>query len=359
MKNIEERFSTKKQRINIFIGSSSESSEIAHLIKAQFEEEDFNVDVWDEDVFERGRSNLDNLKKFTALYDFAIMVFVQDDEVIHRNEKTGSIPPNIIFEYGLFLGRMGANKSFIIAENNIMPFIDKVFSDLKGISIGKSFDNSTRAKRTKTIKATVDYVKKEILKNYTSEAEIGFLPSAALAIGYFENFVKRVNQALYVLRNDADGVLKLEFGKNEIFSMPFYRQKFKLVIVLPDIILEANHDALLGKIVDLGLIKIRIDAKPRDFPVYWKQQTEEEIKRDGFIFYDFPTTLLASQRTIQLILRKGMSAEEAQIEELVGEKEIFNFIKAINYKIITADNTYMRDSVLIVSDADEYFKNLS
>ncbi|MEM8528704.1 MAG: TIR domain-containing protein [Bacteroidota bacterium] len=359
MKNIEERFSTQVQRINVFIGSSSESLEVAREIKSHFDEENFNVDIWDEDVFERGKSNLDNLKKFTALYDFAIMVFVQDDEVIHRGKKTGSIPPNVIFEYGLFLGRMGTNKSFILAENNIKSFVDNVFSDIKGISLGKSFDNSSKPKRKKTTKAAVETIRKEMLLNYKSEAEIGFLPSAALAIGYFENFVKRVNKKLYSLRNDEDGILKLDFGKDENFSMSFFRQKFKLIIILPKIILESNHDALLGKVVDFGLVKIRIDAKPRDFPVYWKVQSKEEIKQDGFIFYDFPTTLLASQRTIQLILRKGMSTEDAQIEELVGEKEIYNFIKAINYKIKTSDNTYMRESVEIISDADEYFKNLS
>jgi len=283
---------------------------------------------------------------------------VQDDEVIHRNEKTGSIPPNIIFEYGLFLGRMGTNKSFIIAEKSIKSFVDKVFSDIKGISIGKSFDNSTSIKRDRTIKESANFVKKEILNNYRFEAEIGFLPSAALAIGYFENFINRVGRKLSQLRSNDDGILILKLGKNEALSIPFFKLKFKLVIILPDIILEANHDALLGKVVDLGLIEVSIDSKPRGFPVYWKKQTINEIKEKGFVFYDFPTTLLASQRTIKLMLGERLSMRDAEIQELVGEKEIYNFIKAINYKIKTADNVFLRESVVVVTNADEYFKNL-
>lgn len=362
MKSIDKRFSLDNQRINIFIGSTSENSmNIAHAIKSHFDEDKFNVDVWDEDVFEPNKSNLENLKKFTAIYDFAIMVFVNDDIVVHRNKSHGSIPPNIIFEYGLFLGRMGATRSFIIAQSDIKEFIDNSFSDLKGISLGKTFDIDPAKTNEENVKPASEYVKNEILKNYQHNAEISFLPSAALAIGYFNNFLAQVAQILFNLGNDENGILKLAYGSNKekLFQMPFFLKKFKLVVIIPDILLDAGYSGELERqIAKYGLVDsdLSTNRRVRPFGIYWKVQTEEEIIKDGFVFYDFPTTLNASQQIIELMLRDGtMNEKNVEIEEVVGEKEIFNFIKTIRYKLRTTERTFMRKSIEIISNPDDYF----
>lgn len=363
-KNISERFSLENQRINIFIGSTSGISEvIAHAIKSHFDEERFNVDVWDEDVFEPGKSNLQNLKKFTAIYDFAIMVFVNDYVVFHQEKIYDSIPPNIIFEYGLFLGRMGASRSFIIAEKGVKELIDKSFSGLKGITIGKAFEMDAEKSKEESVKPAAEYVKREILENYQFNASVSFLPSAALAIGYFNNFLSQVSQIVYDLSNDDQGVLHLSYGrkKESSFKTPFFLKNYKIVVIIPDILLDSGYDGgLERKIAKYGLVDtdINTERRKRPFGIYWKKQTEEEVAKDGFVFYDFPTTLDASQKIIELMLRDGqMNEKDADIEEIVGEKEIFNFIKTLKYKLRTTEKVYMRSSIEIVSDPDGYFKN--
>ena len=102
---------------------------------------------------------------------------------------------------------------------------------------------------------------------------------------------------------------------------------------------------------------INSERRKRPFGIYWKPQSEEEINEDGFVFYDFPTTLHASQKITELILHDGtMSEKNVEIIEIVGEKEIFNFIKTLNYKLRTTEKTYMRDSIKIISDPDNFFK---
>lgn len=363
MKNLEERFSLENQRINIFIGSTSENSEsIAHAIKSHFDEKRFNVDVWDEDVFEPSKSNLQNLKKFTTVYDFTIMIFVNDDTVIHRNKIHGSIPPNIIFEYGLFLGRMGASRSFIIAQKGIKEFIDNSFSDLQGISIGKTFDLDPKKTYKENVQPASEYVKKEILKNYKFNSDVSFLPSAALAVGYFDNFLTQVSQIIYELGNIDEGILNLSYGNKKEFNfkMPFFLRTFKLIIIIPDLLLDSGYEgALERKIAKYGLVdtNINTERRKRPFGIYWKKQSEEEIEKNGFIFYDFPTTLHASQKIIELILRDGrMNEKDIDIEEIIGEKEIFNFIKTLKYKLRTTKKVYMRESIEIISDPDNFFK---
>lgn len=59
----------------------------------------------------------------------------------------------------------------------------------------------------------------------------------------------------------------------------------------------------------------------------------------------------------ELILHDGtMSEKNVEIIEIVGEKEIFNFIITLKYKLRTTEKTYMRDSIKIISDPDNFFK---
>ena len=364
-----ERFALNNNRISIFIGSSSESSSIAHALKFFFDPAIFNVDVWDEDVFERGNSNLDNLKKFTAIYDYSIMLFVQDDEIIHRGKKYDNVPPNIIFEYGLFLGRMGSDRSFIVAEKtkDIDDFIDQVFSDLKGISLGHFFKRvpDGGSDKVEGLERIAKSIEADIKAHYSGRADIGFLPSAALAIGYFENFMARVLSTLYDIRNTEDAQLQFKIfsrtSPEEVIRVPFYRNSYQLRVVLPPFLLDAGHETLNEKIVDYGMKRISISTKTRPFPVYWRSQSPEEIEKDGFIFYDFPTTLLSSQKVIEIMLRTSgrMSKEDIQLEELVGEREIHNFTKALEIKTLASEKTYLRKAIEIITDPDSYFESLS
>lgn len=353
--NIDERFSLENQNINIFIASSSEAKEVAYGIKSYFPNEQFLVDVWDK-AFKDGKSNLENLKEITVIYDYAIIVLTNDDFIIHREYSDGGVPPNIMFEAGLFYGRIGEGRTFFVAEDKIHEFVDKVFSDYKGISLSNTFKNDRTKEPRDNVRYVASIIKEKILSHFMSSAEVGFLPSASLAIGYFENFVAQVTESLFDLRNDNNGILKLVFKntKKKSFEIPFYKKKFKLKVVIPQYLLDSSHATLKGKLVDNDLDNTTIETKSRPFGIFWKEQTVDEINRDGFIFYDFPTTLFSSRKVIDMFLTTSgsMNKKNNQVKRLVGEKEIFNFIKALEYNIDSTDKTYIRETVEIVTNSE-------
>jgi Predicted nucleotide-binding protein containing TIR-like domain len=114
----------------IFIGSSSEGSPIAYAIQQNLEDIG-DVYVWTQGVFELGNSYLESLINELDKVDFAILVLTEDDITISRGEESISPRDNVLFELGLFIGRLGKDRSFFVydTEKNI-----KIPSDLSGIS---------------------------------------------------------------------------------------------------------------------------------------------------------------------------------------------------------------------------------
>ena len=77
-------------RPSIFIGCSVESLSVAKMVKKCFETNLYEVDIWDEGIFAKTRSfggqanNVEQLKNFSDIYDFAIFLFVPDDKIISQ-----------------------------------------------------------------------------------------------------------------------------------------------------------------------------------------------------------------------------------------------------------------------------------
>ena len=118
----------KKQ--TIFIGSSSEGLPFAYAIQENLENLG-DVYIWTQGVFELGSSYLESLIKELDKADFAILILTEDDITISRNQQAVSPRDNVLFELGLFIGRLGRDRSFFVydTEKNI-----KLPSDLLGIS---------------------------------------------------------------------------------------------------------------------------------------------------------------------------------------------------------------------------------
>jgi predicted nucleotide-binding protein len=350
-----DRFSVYQQPINIFIGSSTESKDIAYAIASHFEQDKFNVTVWDK-AFERNKSNLDNLKKFTATYDCAIFVFAldKDNKLEHRGVTYDNLPANIIFEAGLFLGRLGYSRTFFLAEDNISDYIKDVLSDLMGISLGETFRDDPNKPLRENVKSATESIKAEILENYAGTAEVRFLPSTALAIGYFQNFILRVMPILSKKQRDESGRLQLKYGGKhpKVYDFEFHRRKFKLKVVLPNTLREANHNNIIDNSHQAAMDNTYIQTATRPFGVFWKVQTQEDIDRDGFVFYDFPTTLFSSHKAIDLVLNESggaLSRKHIETVNRVGEKEIHNFLVALKRLVEGQGETYLENCIEIIS----------
>ncbi|MGD8500382.1 MAG: nucleotide-binding protein [Phycisphaerales bacterium] len=59
----------------IFVGSSLEGEEIAAAIQENLERYDFQVTVWEQDIFELSENTLDSLIKALERFDFGVFVF--------------------------------------------------------------------------------------------------------------------------------------------------------------------------------------------------------------------------------------------------------------------------------------------
>jgi hypothetical protein len=100
----------------LFIGSSGEGGIVAHNLQAVLEARKVcEVKVWDQGVFEPSGYALDSLLEVAARSDYAVLVATPDDVTTSRGTTNASVRDNIILEFGLFLGVLGRNRTYLLA----------------------------------------------------------------------------------------------------------------------------------------------------------------------------------------------------------------------------------------------------
>lgn len=113
---------------SLFLGSSSEGLEIASAL--QDEISGFcDVDRWDQGALPPSGNPLFSLIENANTYDFAVLVATPDDSTISRGEKVESVRDNIVFEFGLFAGLLGLERTYLLATSSA-----KLPSDLLGLT---------------------------------------------------------------------------------------------------------------------------------------------------------------------------------------------------------------------------------
>lgn len=129
----------------LFIGASTERLPIARGLKEALTHY-ADVTIWDEaPEFVLGESLLQGLIKVGELYDFALLVFGQDDSTMMSGVKVSTVRDNVLFELGLFLGHMGTGRAFWLSPSGSKaPHFP---SDLEGI-VHLEFDEPETTSRT-------------------------------------------------------------------------------------------------------------------------------------------------------------------------------------------------------------------
>jgi CRP/FNR family cyclic AMP-dependent transcriptional regulator len=117
-------------KIRIFIISSAEALEIARTIQNAFEY-DFTVVVWTDGVFRAAWYPIESLERQLDQSDFAIAVAQPDDVTHSRGQAAPTARDNVIFELGMFIGRIGRLRSLLIEPRGEEV---KLPSDLSGIT---------------------------------------------------------------------------------------------------------------------------------------------------------------------------------------------------------------------------------
>ena len=116
-------------RPSVFVGSSSEGVEFARAIRALLNP-DSEVTLWNEGFFAPGNTFIETLVTSLPRFDFAVLVLTPDDFVSSRSAELLGPRDNILFELGLFMGRLGRARTFIVHQSETDL---KIPSDLAGV----------------------------------------------------------------------------------------------------------------------------------------------------------------------------------------------------------------------------------
>jgi hypothetical protein len=114
---------------SLFIGSSSEALAFAQAVRFGLEA-DAEVTMWNEGVFPLGQTFIEALFNALPRFDFAVLVLTADDPVFSRQAEALGPRDNVLFELGLFMGRLGRSRTFVLHQATAAL---KIPSDLSGL----------------------------------------------------------------------------------------------------------------------------------------------------------------------------------------------------------------------------------
>lgn len=294
----------RKKRI--FIGSSTEEIDLANAAKTILEfEKDFEVTIWNEEVWEKAVFRLNNnylndLIRATLQFDFGVLIGTTDDKVEFRDVEVLQPRDNILFELGLFIGRLGLNNCAFLIDKEI-----KILSDIKGISLAR-FERDNMETFTKAISQIKDLFKSQV------DSGINFFPSSTLAAVYYENFVKPT--CLHIVQNN--GIEDCDGQKYEDCTIK---------IIIPERLTSDVNSQFQTLKRNFKTKKLSFDylGRPRNIDV-------ETLIKDGKLFViDFPTVLSGINYAISNLLPHDFNVMSEDYD-LILNREFDRFIYTLN-----------------------------
>jgi hypothetical protein len=104
---------------------------IAYALQSNLED-DGEVTVWTQDAFKPSEFILESLLKQLDSADVGIFVFSPDDTVVIRGVEQPAVRDNVILEVGMYIGRLGRDRCFIVFPRGSNP---RLPSDLLGVTV--------------------------------------------------------------------------------------------------------------------------------------------------------------------------------------------------------------------------------
>ena len=306
----------------LFIGSSSEELKLAEAAKAILEKEFdvtiWNENIWDTAVFRINQNFLADLLKASLQFDFGILLGTNDDKVVFRGREVLQPRDNILFELGLFTGRLGTSKCAFLIDKEV-----KLLSDFNGLTLAH-FDKSNM----KSFEDAVNQIKDLFLSS--SDDEINFFPSATLASVYFENLISPICR--FIIENGG-------FTSNEI-----HYKKCKINVIIPN---KINED------VNLQFEKLKSTFPTENVSFKYAGRTrfisiETQIKNETLEFIDFPTIIAGINYAIANLLPNDFNKLSPDYSSIL-DRELRRFITT--FKILLIRHGF--DEMVVVKREDE------
>lgn len=115
----------------VFIGSSVEGKRIADAIQQNLSYTAYPT-IWNQMVFPLSGNALESLIRAAAENDFAVLVLSPDDAARIRDEAAIIPRTNVVFEAGLFFGKLGRDRAFVVQPRSYPGFT--LPTDLLGVT---------------------------------------------------------------------------------------------------------------------------------------------------------------------------------------------------------------------------------
>jgi predicted nucleotide-binding protein len=122
---------TPNDKPRLFIISSVEALAVAYAVKAALDPYAECI-VWDKGVFFAGDFSLEALERAINNSDFAVAIAQADDVVESRDVSRPTLRDNVLFEFGLFMGRITRHRAIMIHPK--IPNL-KIPTDLNGLTL--------------------------------------------------------------------------------------------------------------------------------------------------------------------------------------------------------------------------------
>ena len=105
----------------VFIGSSKESIAVAHSLHEALETRDGSIEptVWPQGVFQISKTTIESLMVAIEEFDAAVFVLAPDDVTKLRGVKVPTVRDNVVFELGLFMGKLGRDRCFVVKPKDV------------------------------------------------------------------------------------------------------------------------------------------------------------------------------------------------------------------------------------------------
>jgi hypothetical protein len=203
-----------KDRLQEFVASSSEqistAEKVADAIRAADQgdgQSRLDVQPWSDGIFDFSSAYIESLERELDKADFAVVILTGTDIANVRRSEVNLPRDNVIFELGMFIGRLGRNRCFFFVDGDSKT---RIASDLSGVKPVEFFEDcATEAAGRPSLKSQARKVMEQMVGQ-----EARYKPSPEVRAGQEElwRFCRRLSGAWWErMREGEDDMSALSY----------------------------------------------------------------------------------------------------------------------------------------------------